>query len=508
MKTMGRWIQHVVIAGGGTAGWMTAAALSQVFGGQVAITLVESDVIGSVGVGEATIPPIRAFHQMAGVDEAAFMRDCFATFKLGIEFRDWSRANTRYFHPFGVYGTSSDLGYFFQYWLRLAELGRVADISTFSLCTLAALKNRFAQQSPDAGHPLHHFHSAYHFDAALYARHLKSLCVKRGVTHKISEIVGHDNDATTGFVTALRLKTGERLEGDLFIDCSGMRGILIDQATGSPYEDWSKWLPMNRAIAVPCERTLPLTPYTVSTAHPFGWQWRIPLQHRVGNGVVYSSDFGTDQAAEDVLMANIEGRPLASPNRLRFTTGRRISPWNKNVVAIGLSSGFLEPLESTSIYLIQSSIQRLIKQFPDRSFSPANTEAYNEGAAAEIETVRDFLILHYFATERDDSELWNYVRHMEIPASLMHRIELFRERGQLNIAAEELFQVTSWLSVLMGQGIRPHGYMPTMALQDDNLLANGYSRLERHLKGIAEHLPDHMTFLRSNALLNTDLLVS
>lgn len=503
-----RWIGRIVIVGGGTAGWMTAAALSQVLGRHVSLTLVESDAIGTIGVGEATIPPIRAFHEMAGINEAEFVRETFATYKLGIEFRNWSGLDTRYFHPFGNYGTQKDLGYFLQYWLRLADLGRVADIAEFSLCTLAARQNAMAQSSPDPNHPLHHFSSAYHFDASLYARYLKALSVARGVTHTLGDIVDTEKDPATGFVTALCLKSGETIAGDLFIDCSGIRGALIDTAMGSPYEDWSRWLPMNRAIAMPCERKLPLTPYTVSTAHAFGWQWRIPLQHRVGNGIVYSSDFVSDDEAAETLAANLEGPALAPANRIRFTTGRRKTPWNKNVVAIGLSSGFLEPLESTSIYLIQSSIQRLIKHFPDKTFSAVNIDAFNAGAVAEIENVRDFLILHYCATERDDSELWNYVRTMPIPDSLAHRIELFRERGQLNLAAEELFQTTSWLSVLMGQGIRPRSYMPTMAFQDDDLLADGYARLERYLKSTVARMPDHLEFLRAGGLINESLMAA
>ncbi len=508
MEVNDRWIGRVVIVGGGTAGWMAAAALSQVLGRHVALTLVESDAIGTIGVGEATIPPIRAFHDLAGIDEAEFVRETFATFKLGIEFQNWGGLNSRYFHPFGNYGTQKDLGYFLQYWLRLAEVGRVSDLSAFSLCTLAARANVFAQPSPDPNHPLHHFMSAYHFDASLYARYLKGLSVARGVVHKLGDIVDADKDPDSGFVTALRLKSGETLEGDLFIDCSGLRGALIEKAMGAPYEDWSKWLPMNRAVAMPCERSLPLSPYTVATAHGFGWQWRIPLQHRVGNGMVYSSDFASDDEAVETLGANLEGAALAAPNRIRFTTGRRTSPWTKNVVAIGLSSGFLEPLESTSVYLIQSSIQRLIKHFPDRSFSAVNIAAYNTGAASEIETVRDFLILHYCATDRNDSELWNYVRTMPIPDSLTHRIELFRERGQLNLTAEELFQATSWLSVLMGQGVRPRSYMPTMAFQDDDLLADGYARLERHLQGVVARLPDHLDFLCNGGLIHPSLLTA
>ncbi len=503
-----RWLRRVVILGGGTAGWMSAAALSQVFGGALEVTLVESDAIAIVGVGEATIPPIRSFHELIGADEGDFMRASGATYKLGIDFRGWSTPDARYFHPFGVFGADKDLGYFLQYWLRLAEQGKVADFSEFSLCAVAARRNAFAPQADTPDSPLRNFHSAYHFDAARYARYLKTLSLSRGVIHTLGEMTGAERDATTGFVTRLRLKSGETVEGDLFIDCSGFRGALIDKVMGVDYEDWSSCLPMNRALAIPCERQGPLTPYTVSTAHAAGWQWRIPLQHRVGNGIVYSSPFTTEDEALATLRGGLEGPALAEPNRLQFTTGRRKTPWSGNVVAIGLSSGFLEPLESTSIHLIQSSLQRLVKYFPDKTFAPICATTFNRQAAAEIENIRDFLVLHYHATERDDSELWRYVRSMPIPDSLANRIALFRERGQLDIAAEDLFQTTSWLAVLLGQGVRPRSYMPSMALQDDAYLANAYGRLEQHFKGIAARLPDHLDYLKRHNLMQEDSLVA
>ncbi|MYM82539.1 tryptophan halogenase [Duganella sp. FT50W] len=495
-----RWISKVVILGGGTAGWMTAAALSHTFGQAVEIILVESDIIGTVGVGEATIPPIRMFHHMLGINEAEFMRATGATFKLGIEFRDWLKQGSTYFHPFGAYGVERDMGYFFQYWLRLKEQGQVADLSEFSLCTLAARSNVFAPTSERPGDPLQHLQSAYHFDAGRYAQYLKGLCLARGVSHKMGDMLTAEREPENGYVTGLKLKSGELLSGDLFVDCSGMRAMLIGQALGVDYEDWSHWLPMNRACAVPCEQQLALTPYTISTAKPFGWQWRIPLQHRVGNGVVYSSEFATDEAAERCLLEGLEGAPLAPVNRIKFTAGRRRTPWHKNVVAIGLASGFLEPLESTSIQFIQSSIHRLIRYFPDAGFSPLCAQAFNQDAMREIEDVRDFLILHYHATERDDAELWRYVKAMRIPDSLQERIELFRERGQLNLAAEELFPSTSWHAVLLGQGIRPRTYMPTMALQDDAMLATAYSNLERKFKHIVSRLSDHASYLKENKL--------
>ena len=338
------WIRRVVILGGGTAGWMTAAALSNLLSGQVSITVVESDTIATVGVGEATIPPIRSFHDLIGVNEADFIRASGATFKLGIEFRDWWRSGTRYFHPFGVYGTDKDLGYFLQYWLRLAALGPVPDFSNYSLCTLAARRNAFAPPSENPDSPLHHFYSAYHFDAGRYARFLKGISLSRGVVHKLGDMTGCERDAHSGFLTHLKLKSGETVAGDLFVDCSGIRAALIGGEMGIGFEDWSKWLPMNRALAMPCERRQALTPYTMSTAHPAGWQWRIPLQHRVGNGIVFSSDFATEDEAHATLVNGLEGPALGAVNRIRFTTGRRLTPWCGNVVAIGLSSGFLEPL--------------------------------------------------------------------------------------------------------------------------------------------------------------------
>lgn len=499
----GRWIDRVVILGGGTAGWMTATALSHTFGEAIQITVVESEVIGTIGVGEATIPPIRTFHQMVGIDEAEFMRATGATFKLGIEFRGWLNENSAYFHPFGAYGVERDIGYFFQYWLRLKEAGRVAEFSEFSLCTLAARENRFAPPSDRPGDPLQHLQYAYHFDAGRYAKYLKELCIARGVLHKIGDVLTVERDSENGHVTALILKSGELISGDLFVDCSGLRAMLLGQELGVEYEDWSHWLPMNRACAVPCEQRLALTPYTVSSAKPFGWQWRIPLQHRIGNGVVYSSEFATDEAAERCLLDGLEGPPLAAVNRIKFTTGRRRTPWLKNVVAIGLASGFLEPLESTSIQLIQASIQRLIKYFPDRTMPLACAQAFNKDAMREIENVRDFLILHYHATERDDSELWRYVRDMQIPDSLRERIELFRERGQLDLSAEELFQSTSWHAVLLGQGTLPRSYMPTMALQDDAVLEKAYSNLERNFRKVVSGLSDHSAYIKNKGLRST-----
>lgn len=494
-------IQKVAIIGGGSAGWMTAAALSKVFGRSLDIVLIESPDIGTIGVGEATIPPIRDFQSLLGMDEAQFVRETRATFKLGIAFRDWWRQGESYFHPFGVYGTQTDLGYFLQYWLQCGGPAGAHPINDFSLCALAARKLRFATASANPSHATHHLASAYHFDASLYADLLQRLAVAAGVTHVRAEVVTSSLHPETGFVTSVDTRDGRRFEADLFVDASGFKGLLIDGAVQSPFEDWSHWLPMNSAFAVPCERTQPLSPYTVATARTAGWQWRIPLQHRVGNGYVFCDAFIDDDTAQAVLLDSLEGPALATPRRLRFTTGRRREQWRKNVVSIGLASGFLEPLESTSLHLVQSTIQRLVQHFPDRRFSTANIDAFNRGAAAEVEHIRDFLILHYHLTERTDGALWRHTRAMAIPDSLDHRLALFRDRGQLQLGADELFTATSWIAVMLGQGVQPEACMPTMVLQDKTVLQTSFSRLAAHLAAIADTLPDHETYLRDHDLI-------
>lgn len=495
-------IQKVAIIGGGSAGWMAAAALSKVFGGSLDIVLIESPDIGVIGVGEATIPPIRDFQSLLGIEEARFVRETKATFKLGIEFRDWWRRGETYFHPFGAYGTQKDLGYFLQYWLRCGGAEGLRPISAFSLCALAARKMRFGTASDNPSHTTYHLASAYHFDAGLYADLLRKFAIAAGVTHVQAEVTASSLHAETGFVTSVETRDGRHFEADLFIDASGFKGLLIGGAVQSPFEDWSHWLPMNSAFVAPCRRTHPLSPYTMATARTAGWQWRIPLQHRVGNGYVFCDAFTDDDTALATLLDSLEGPTLAAPRRLRFTTGRRREQWRKNVVSIGLASGFLEPLESTSLHLIQSTIQRLIEHFPDRRFSAANIDAFNRSAAAEIEHIRDFLILHYHLTERTDSPLWQYTRTMVIPDSLNHRLALFRNRGQLMLDAGELFTATSWIAVMLGQGVRPEACMPTMMLQDKAVLETGFSRLAAHLETVADALPDHEAYLRDQRLID------
>lgn len=495
-------LQSLTIVGGGTAGWMCAAAMARNLGSHVRITLIESEDIGTVGVGEATIPPIKLFNAMLGLDEAEFMRETKGTYKLGIEFRDWRVLNERYFHPFGVYGLKTELGHFLQFWLRMKALNEVGPIDDYSLCTLAARAGRMGRQSDDADDVMANFGSAYHFDAGLYARYLRKYAEARGVTRvegMIAETVLHPE---SGFVSTLKLKDGREVGGDLFIDCSGFRGLLIEQALQTGYEDWSHWLPADRAIAMPCAhgthdaQGLPvINPYTSSTSREAGWQWHIPLQHRVGNGYVYSSQFISDEDAEATLRANLEGAVLAEPNRLRFTTGRRKKFWNKNVVALGLASGFIEPLESTSIHLVQSGINKLLLHWPDKTFAPANIEAYNRRQHLDYERIRDFIVLHYHATDRDDTALWRYTKSMSIPDSLAHKIEVFRDRGTFANAAEEMFTPTSWMAVMMGQGILPQSYDPLIEYQDIGALRTGFARMKSHLKGLADAMPSQRVYL-------------
>ncbi|MBC7668205.1 MAG: tryptophan 7-halogenase [Gemmatimonadaceae bacterium] len=494
------WIQKIVIVGGGSAGWMTAAALARGLDRRYQIQVVESQDIGVVGVGEATIPPIRLFNAMLGLDEAEFMRETQATYKLGIEFKNWGGLGERYFHPFGAYGLKAEMGHFFQYFLKLDREGGALALDDYSLCAQAAKGGRFDRQSDDPRDPMSIFGSAYHFDTILYGQYLRRFAQGLGVVRTEGEVVRVDQDTETGFVTAVRLKSGQSIEGDLFIDCSGFKGLLIEQTLRAGYEDWSSYLPMDRAAAVPCALNGPLSPFTTSTAREAGWQWRIPLQHRVGNGYVYSSRFISDDAAVGTLLGNLESEPLAEPRLLRFVTGRRRKIWDKNVVAIGLSSGFLEPLESTSIHLIQASINKLLQHFPDRRFSPANRETFNRRIHADMETIRDFLILHYHATARDDAGLWSYVRTMPIPDSLAHRIALFRESGQLVIHPDEMFTPTSWLAVLLGQNIRPQSHTPLVAGHDSQAIAQGFRNMKAQIIGRVGAMPSHVDYLRRHGM--------
>ncbi len=487
---------HIVIAGGGSAGWMAAAALvRQLRGTGTAITLVESEEIGTVGVGEATIPPIQAFNRMIGLDETEFVKATRGTFKLGIEFVNWWRQGHRYFHPFGRYGDDFGLVPFHQQWLAARAAGDDTPLAAYSLAHAAAASGRFAVP-PDGGQSVFSTYGyAYHFDAGLYATHLRKLSEAHGVT-RIEGMIEHvARDPESGFVTALHLSDGRVVAGDLFLDCTGFRALLIGEVMQTPYLDWRHWLPCDRAVAVPCARVEPLTPFTRSTARDAGWQWRIPLQHRTGNGHVYCSGFIDDQAAEDALLANLDGPPLAEPRRLRFVTGRREQAWRGNVVSIGLASGFLEPLESTSLHLIQSAVTKLIHLFPGRDFDPAVRDEYNRRMATEFERVRDFLILHYAQTERDDTPFWRHCAAIDQPDSLKHAIGLFRRTGRLFIRDEDIFHEPSWLAVLLGQGVTPQGRDHLADAVPAAERADILQAMRRVIARTADQLPTHASMV-------------
>jgi tryptophan halogenase len=489
-------IRKIVIVGGGTAGWMTAAALGQALDArQCQIALVESDDIGTIGVGEATIPTIHWFNKIVALEEREFMRRTGATFKLGIEFRDWTRPGHTYFHPFGRYGAAQD-GVAFQHrWLKAQLEGRGDNFEDYSLNTVAARSGKFSFPATDPHSLLATLGYAYHFDANLYAQYLRGRAESKGVRRHEGKVQKIDQQPESGFITAVRTHRDEVIEGDLFIDCSGLRGLLIEGVLQAGFESWSRWLPCDRAVAVPSERVGPPAPYTRSTAREAGWQWRIPLQHRTGNGYVYSSQYIGDDQAAGVLLGNLEGRALSDPRLIRFEPGRRRKAWSKNVVAIGLSSGFLEPLESTSIHSIQSGIAKLLSLFPTRDCDEHTIEQYNRLIADEFEGIRDFLTLHYHSTHGRTDPLWEYCRSMELPPSLVRKEELFRSSGRIVLSAEELFRDASWFAVLLGQGHQPRDYNP---LIDSIASAENLAHLRRvkdEIRQVASRMPDHLAAL-------------
>ena len=491
-------IRKIVIVGGGTAGWMTAAAMAKLLGRDYGdITLVESDDIGIVGVGEATIPQIGIYNRMLGLDEDEFIRKTQGSFKLGIQFVDWGKKGHTYFHPFGPFGVDMEGVSFHAYWQRLHLAGDPHRLEDYSLQAVAAAQNRF-MRAIDAGRsPLSKIAYAFHFDAGLYARFLRGFAEERGVVRREGKIVDVEQRAEDGFIQAVKLESGERIEGELFIDCSGFRGLLIEQTLKTGYEDWTHWLPCDRAAAVPCESS-EFTPYTRSTAREAGWQWRIPLQHRTGNGYVYSSNHISDDQAAETLLSNLDGKPLADPRFLRFVTGRRKQAWVKNVVAIGLSSGFIEPLESTSIHLIQSGIAKLMQMFPDKRFEPADRERFNRMTQVETEQVRDFIILHYHLTERDDTPFWDHCRTMDVPDSLKEKYRLFEGYGRIFRENDELFNDTSWMAVMVGQGLKARGYDPVADVLTLDETRARLDEIRRVMRTSSDYMPLQTEFIRNN----------
>jgi tryptophan 7-halogenase len=492
-------IRSICIVGGGSAGWMTAATMARLLGPTYAeITLVESDEIGIVGVGEATIPQMRTFNRMLGIEEDEFIRQTQGSFKLGIQFVDWGRLGHTYFHPFGSYGYNMGGVSFHAHFLRLNQLGEAPDIDAFSLQAGAAEQAKF-MRSVDAGakSPLSDIAYAYHFDAGLYARYLRQFAEARGVKRQEGRIVDVQlNDS--GHVGAVVLDSGLRVEADLYVDCSGFRALLIGQALGNGYVDWKHWLPCDRAVAVPCAGSERMEPYTRSTARAAGWQWRIPLQHRIGNGHVYSSDHLSDDEATAILLANLDGEPLAEPRYVPFRTGHRTRVWDRNVVALGLSSGFMEPLESTSLWMIQSGLSRFMSMFPDRDFDQATIDRYNRIILTEYEEIRDFLILHYHATERTDSAFWDHCRTMAIPERLAEKMRVYRAHGRVFRENEELFNDTSWFAVMWGQLMRPSGHDPVADAMSLELTRDRLAEIASVMRNSIDYMPDHRAYSRQH----------
>jgi tryptophan halogenase len=482
-------IKKIVIAGGGTAGWMVAAALSRTLGKILDIKLIESEEIGTVGVGEATIPTLVTFHRLLEINEQEFMAATQGTFKLGIGFENWRDVNENYIHSFGMTGTDHWSAGFQHFWLKGRERGLASDFGDYCLELKAAQAMRFAHL-PRGG-----MNYAFHIDAGLYARFLRKFSERHGAQRIEGKIVEVKTDERTGCIASIRLDGGAEIEGDLFIDCTGFRGLLIGQALHVGYEDWSHWLYNDSAVALQTASVGEAWPYTRSIARDAGWQWRIPLQHRVGNGMVYCSRYLSDEQAKQALLANVEGKVLTEPRIIKFRPGQRRQTWKKNCVAIGLASGFIEPLESTSIHLIQRGVIRLLQMFPNAGIRPSDIEEYNRQTNAEIEHIRDFIVLHYHVTNRQDTPFWRACRSMEIPPSLGHRIDLFRETGRVFRAPTELFAENSWIQVMLGQGIVPQQHHPAADLMGDAELARFLDNIKSSVDRTVAQLPRHQAYV-------------
>ncbi len=488
-------LRNIVIVGGGTAGWMAAAALAQLSkNGVTRITLVESDEIGIVGVGEATIPPIKNFNAMLGIDEDEFVAATQGSFKLGIEFAGWQRPGQSYIHPFAAFGTDINGIKFHHFWVKLREQNPALDYSDLNLSAVAARLGRFARPDGNPASPLSSLDYAYHFDAGLYAGFLRRYSEAHGVARREGKIIRVEQGSRPDFIVAVVLEDGSRIGGDLFIDCSGFRGLLIEQTLHSGYEDWSHWLPCDRALAVPTARTEPLLPYTRSSARSAGWQWRIPLQHRTGNGLVYCSRYLSDDAARAELLSNLDAEPLAEPRLLPFTTGRRRRAWVGNCVALGLAAGFMEPLESTSIHLVQAGISKLLALFPDASHSTAERDEYNRLTQIQWEQIRDFLILHYVLNQREEP-FWKHCAAMPVPETLTRRMALFAGRGRLFRFEDELFSDANWSAVMIGQGLIPQGYDALVDTVDLSEVRHMAGRIADIYRNVARQMPTHSAYI-------------
>ena len=486
---------HIVISGGGTAGWMTAAALvSSTDLTQCRITLIESEQIGTVGVGEATLPQMKEFNDYVGIIEADMMQKTNATFKLGIEFRDWGRSGSSYIHPFGTFGQVRESTAFFHQWLRARQQATLGSIEAYSYAIQACRNARFEFPVEDRSAINSTYAYAYHFDASLYASFLRQFAEPRGARRIEGRIVDVERHPETGHVTSLRLESGEVVSGDYFLDCSGFHSLLLGKTLDVPFEDWSGWLPCDRAVAVPCERSDTIIPYTRSTAKAAGWQWRIPLQHRTGNGYVYCSEYLNDDDAASSLLTDLDGEAQAEPRFLRFKAGRRKETWKGNVIGIGLASGFLEPLESTSIYLIQVSITNLLKLFPDRDPDPALISEFNRLVDYEYERIRDFLILHYHLNRRD-GDLWRYCRNMAVPESLEQKMGMFRHRGYIEAYRFGLFAPPSWISVFLGQSLEPENYDRVADTVPLDRAVVEMEAVAATINARVQMMPDHRQFL-------------
>lgn len=492
-------IERMVIVGGGTAGWMAAAALSRLKAGNTLdITLVESETIGTIGVGEATIPPFVGFNDLLGIKESEMLSAIQGTFKLGIQFENWGALGDSYIHPFGAYGYSMGGISFHHMWHKMQRSGDNRPIQVFNLETMAAYFGKFARTEDYQRDDLPPINYAYHIDAGKYAQFLRKFAEARGVVRQEGRVNDVQLHPETGYVTGITLDDGRVIEGDFFIDCSGFRGLLIEQALETGYEDWTHWLPCDRAVALPCLREdgSPPPPFTRATAHRAGWQWQVPLQHRNGNGHVYCSQFMENDEALDILLGNIAGKPQADPNFLRFVTGRRKKFWNRNVVALGLSAGFMEPLESTSIHLINTGIDKFISLLSLDGVTQAQQDTFNRLTAREYARIRDFLILHYNATRRDDSPFWNYVRTMDVPDSLTEKVEVFKGNGQIFREEDELFTETSWAAVMMGQGIQMGSHNPMADSIDTPDARKEIDEMEQSIRYLVQHMPGHGDYLQ------------